>query len=157
MTPGIAISLARYTDSHEIAEMSRVLIEHGLPWSWRPGRIAREIAAPNKNVTVAREASSLAGFGIMEYLDDHAYLVLFAVRPSSQRQGLGSALLQWLEVSAAVAGVERILVEARRSNIGGRSFYSEHGYHEISIKHRRYSRVEDGVVLEKWLRSRGDA
>ena len=137
--------------------MSRTLIEHGLPWTWRPGRIAREIAAPNKNVVVAKDRGGLVGFGIMEYLDEHAYLVLFAVRARIQRQGVGSAILQWLVASAMVAGAERVRVEARRSNVAGRCFYSEHGYHEIRIEPRRYGGVEDGIVLQKWLRDRSEA
>ena len=157
MTPSIAIGLAQYSDSHEIADLSRTLIEYGLPWTWRPGRIAREIAAPNKNVVVARDQDRLVGFGIMEYLDEHAYLVLFAVRTSTQRQGVGSAILQWLEASALVAGAERVRVEARRSNVAGRCFYNEHGYHEVSIEARRYSGVEDGIVLQKWLRNTSEA
>jgi ribosomal-protein-alanine N-acetyltransferase len=119
--------------------------------------VAREIAAPDKNVLVARGQKRLLGFGIMEYLEAHAYLVLFAVRKDTQRQGVGSAILQWLESSAVVAGAERIRVEARRSNVAGRSFYNERGYHEISIGPGRYSRFEDGIVLEKWLRERSDA
>jgi ribosomal protein S18 acetylase RimI-like enzyme len=157
VTPSIAICLAQYSDSHEIADMSRTLIEHGLPWTWRPGRVAREIAAPNKNVVVAKDQDRLVGFGIMEYLDEHAYLVLFAVRASTQRQGVGSAILHWLEASALVAGAQWVRVEARRSNVAGRCFYNEHGYHELNIEPRRYSGVEDGVVLQKWLRESSEA
>jgi ribosomal-protein-alanine N-acetyltransferase len=157
VTPSIAIGLAQYSDSHEIADMSRTLIEYGLPWTWRPGRVALEIAAPGKNVIVAKDQDRLVGFGIMEYLDKHAYLVLFAVRSGTQRQGVGSAILHWLERSATVAGAERIRVEARRSNVAGRCFYNEHGYHELSIEPRRYSGVEDGIVLQKWLRDTSEA
>lgn len=153
MTPSVVISMAEFSDSHAIADLSRTLIEHGLPWTWRPGRVAREIAAPTKNVVVARGPDGFLGFGIMEYLDDHAYLALLAVHAGCQRRGIGSAILRWLERSARVAGSERILVEARRSNVAGRCFYSEHGYHEISIEPCRYSGMEDGIVLQKCLRA----
>jgi ribosomal-protein-alanine N-acetyltransferase len=131
--------------------MSRDLIEHGLPWSWRPERVARAIAAANTNVAVVREGKELDAFGIMEYWDDDAHLVLFAVRPTRQRHGMGSALLQWLEASALVAGSKRIRVEARRDNTAARSFYNEHGYHELVIRPRMYSGALDGILLEKWL------
>ena len=157
MTPSIVLRLAQYNDCGEIADMSRTLIEHGLPWTWRPGRVAREIAAPDKNVLVARGQDGLLGFGIMEYLEAHAYLALFAVRTCTQRQGVGSAILQWLEDSAVVAGAERIRLEARRNNVAGRCFYNEQGYHEISIEPGRYSKVEDGIVLQKCLRQKSDA
>lgn len=133
--------------------MSRELIEHGLAWGWRRDRVARAIASPDTNVAIVRARSGLAAFGIMEYLEDDAYLALFAVRRSSQRQGIGSALLAWLEASARVAGARRIRLEARRDNLAARGFYNEHGYHECAIEPARYSAMVDGVRLEKWLRS----
>jgi ribosomal-protein-alanine N-acetyltransferase len=55
----------------------------------------------------------MLGFGIMKYDDDVAHLLLFAVREDARRQGVGSALLAWLEQVALVAGVRRFVVEAR--------------------------------------------
>lgn len=143
-------------DAAAIAAMSRELIEHGLPWTWRADRIRRALAATHTNVAVIREAAELDAFGIMEYGDDDAHLVLFAVRRSCQRQGLGSALLRWLEACAVAAGSKRIRLEARKDNTAARIFYNEHGYHELAIEPRRYSGRVDGICLEKWLH-RSDA
>ena len=90
-------------------------------------------------------------FGIMYYADDDAHLLLFAVRASRQRQGVGSALLRWLEEAARAAGAQRIRVEARMDNAAARSFYNEHGYHERDRAPRMYSGRVEGVRLEKWL------
>lgn len=152
MTIDPPIQLALPGDAREIAAMSRELIEYGLPWNWRAARVEKAIRHPDTNVAVVRSASGLVAFGIMEYLDLDAHLVLFAVRRSSQRTGIGSALLRWLEASAAVAGAQRIRLEARWENIAGRSFYNEHGYQELVIKPGRYGAAVDGVQLEKWLR-----
>ena len=152
MTPTISVAIASPADAADIAAMSRRLIEHGLPWTWRPERVVRAIASPVTNVAVVKGKAGLDAFGIMEYWDDDAHLVLFAVRPERQRAGLGSALLQWLEASAAVAGSTRIRVEARRDNSAARSFYNEHGYHELAIKAQMYSGMLDGIRMEKWLR-----
>jgi ribosomal-protein-alanine N-acetyltransferase len=152
MTVDPPILLAGPADATDIAAMSRDLIEHGLPWSWRPDRVSRAIAAENTNVAVIRDQATLLAFGIMEYWDEDAHLVLFAVRRTHHRQGIGSALLRWLEKSAQVAGSQRVRVEARRENTAARSFYNEHGYHERVIKSRMYSQAVDGVHLEKWLR-----
>ena len=159
MTPAVAVHLAATSDARAIAEMSRDLIEHGLPWSWTPDRVNQAILDKDTNVAVVRDVRSLVGFGIMEYLDEDAYLVLFAVRADQQRQGIGSALLQWLEASAAAAGSYRIRVDARRDNDAARNFYSEHGYHEVQIKPLGYSERIDRIRLEKWFRSplRSDA
>jgi ribosomal-protein-alanine N-acetyltransferase len=146
------VRLASPSDAGEIAEMSRELIEHGLPWTWTRARVARAIASAHTNVAIVRTEGELTAFGIMEYLEDDAHLVLFAVRQANHRQGIGSALLRWLEASARVAGAQRIRLEARRENVAARSFYNEHGYHERVIRPRMYSGAVDGVRLEKWLR-----
>ncbi len=120
-----------------------------------PKRVSQTIDALDTNVAIVKEGGILVGFGIMEYLDSDAYLVLFAVRSDHQRQGIGSALLRWLEASARVAGARRIRLDARRDNLAARSFYNEHGYHERTITPRRYSGAIDGIRLEKWLHSTG--
>jgi ribosomal-protein-alanine N-acetyltransferase len=152
MTPALHIRIARAQDARGIARMSRDLIEYGLPWTWQPARVAGAIAAEHTNVIVVREDRDLVGFGIMEYLDEDAHLVLFAVRPASQRQRVGTQILAWLEAAAIVAGAKRVRLEARRENAAARHFYNEHGYHEITIKSRMYSGAIDGIRLEKWLR-----
>ena len=152
MTIDPPIRLAHPGDAGDIAAMSRELIEHGLPWTWRPSRVLRAIRSPETNVAVVREPGGLVAFGVMEYLESDAYLVLLAVDRAHQRRGIGSALLRWLEASAAVAGAQRIRLHARRDNVAGRSFYNEHGYHEVTIQPGRYSDVLDGIRLEKWLR-----
>ena len=153
MTVDPPIRLARPQDAQDIAEMSRNLIETGLPWTWRAGRVLVAIRNPETNVAIVRPDAELAAFGIMEYLEADAYLALFAVRPSSQRRGIGSSLLRWLEESARVAGAGRIRVETRRDNAPARTFYNELGYHEVAIKGGRYSDGVDGRLLEKWLRT----
>lgn len=155
MTPAAQVQIASPGDAGEIAAMSRALIEQGLPWTWQPQRVVRAIRAPDTTVAVVRERDTLLAFGIMEFLDVDVHLVLFAVRGTSQRQGIGSRLLHWLEASARVAGAHRIRLEARRDNDAARSFYNEHGYHEVVITSRMYSGAVDGIRLEKWLRPAG--
>jgi ribosomal-protein-alanine N-acetyltransferase len=149
------IRLATPADAPAIAALSREAIEHGLPWSWRPERVARAIANRDTNVAVIGEPGTLAAFGIMSYRGEDAHLLLFAVHRRHRRQGVGSALLQWLENVARTAGCFRIRLEARWDNAGARSFYNEHGYHERTIRPAMYSGVLDGVLLEKWLRIEG--
>lgn len=152
MTVDPPIRLAEPGDADEIAAMARELIEHGLPWTWRPARVLRAIRSPETNVAVVRTSGELVAFGVMEYLESDAYLVLLAVDRAHQRRGIGSAVLRWLEASAAAAGAQRIRLHARRDNVAGRTFYNEHGYHEVKIQLGRYSAILDGVRLEKWLR-----
>ena len=147
----LSIRLATSDDAAGIAAMSRDEIEKGLPWSWTEGRVAHAIRNPEANVIVAGPPGGLGGFGIMSYVGDDAHLLLFAVARSHRRQGVGSAMLEWLETVAREAGVRRVRVECRRGNDAARNFYGEHGYFESTIVHRYYRGVEDAIVLVKHL------
>ncbi len=151
MITDASVRLATSADAEAIATMSRDYIEHGLGWSWNAARVQRSIRDPDSNVAVVREGGTILAVGIMKYRDEVAHLLLFAVRRSHQRQGIGSLVLRWLESVAQGSGVTRIDVECRRDNVAARNFYGEHGYHEHVISRGYYGGVEDAVRLEKWL------
>ncbi|MEO8444553.1 MAG: GNAT family N-acetyltransferase, partial [Gammaproteobacteria bacterium] len=94
---------ARLADAQAIAEMSRRLVEVGLPWTWTPARVARHLRHPDSLVLTARAVAGgngvgpLAGFAIMHFGDDIAHLNLLAVGSRWQRRGLGRRLVDWLE------------------------------------------------------------
>ncbi len=146
------IRLATRDDARAIAALSRTEIEHGLPWRWTPPRVQRSVADARTNVCVAvQRDGALLGFGIMVYADDTAHLSLLAVDPNARRHGVGTALLLWLEQVAGVAGIERVQLEARRSNAAALAFYGRHGYQQTGTVAGMYLGVEDGVQLEKRL------
>ena len=135
-----------YVARHEIVSPSKVVV-----LAVRHQR--EEDFTADTNVAGVRERGELIAFGIMEYLDEDAYLVLFAVRPARQRQGIAADVLRWPEASAAAAGSSRVRVDARRDKPAARSFYNELGYHEVRIRPRAYGDRIDQVRLEKWLRA----
>ena len=145
------IRLATREDARAIAELSRREIEHGLPWRWTTPRVLRAIRDRSTNVVAALEQDLLVGFGIMSYADETAHLNLLAVNPQSQRRGVGSALLFWLEQVAGVAGIARIELEARQDNEAALAFYRRHGYRTTETMIGYYLGMEDGVRLEKQL------
>ena len=145
------IGFARRDDAQRIAEMSRDAIEYGLGWKWTTERILRCMRSEATNVVVAREGSALIGFAIMQYKDDEAHLLLFAVGAAHRRKGVGSALLSWLEATALTAGIGLISLEARTRNAGARGFYRRHGYQEVALVRGMYRGREDGIRIAKDL------
>lgn len=145
------VGLARPDEAHRIAEMSRDFIEYGLGWKWTPARILRCLRDSSTNVAVAREGDDLIGFAIMEFKDEEAHLLLFAVGEAHRRKGVGSALLSWLEETALTAGIGLIYLEARLRNAEAREFYRKHGYSEIARVRGMYRGAEDGVRLARDL------
>jgi len=147
----VKISLAHLDDAGPIAEMSRLLIEDGLPWSWTESRIRRHVRDPESAVIVAHEGRRMAGFAVMEFRDEHAHLDLLAVRPAYRQQGLGTALIRWLESSARTAGIFDIHLELRAGNQGARRFYERLGYSAVGRRPRYYAGLEDALCMARNL------
>ena len=147
---------ARLADAQIIAEMSRRLVEVGLPWTWTPARVARHLQHPDSFVLTARStgssSASLAGFAIMHFGDDIAHLNLLAVDNRWQRRGLGRRLVQWMEQSAITAGTFSLCLEVRARNPVALLFYRELGFDEMGRVPRYYSGREDALRFTKDLR-----
>ncbi len=143
----IRLGLARADEAAAIANMSRQLIEFGLPWSWTEQRILRCIGHRECAVVAARDRRHVAGFAIMDFFDQHAHLSLLAVRPGYQRQGIGRTLIEWLEGSARTAGIFDIRLELRATNDSARRFYERLGYRETGVKSGYYCGREDALRM----------
>jgi ribosomal-protein-alanine N-acetyltransferase len=151
MITDLQIRLAAPPDARPIAELSRDHIEHGLGWRWTPRRIAAALRSTEVNVAVASRGERLAGFGLMQYKDEDAHLLLLAVEPASRRMGVATALVAWLEKCALTAGIGAVYLEARAGNAGARALYRRLGYREVAWVPGYYLGEEDGVRLAKDL------
>jgi ribosomal-protein-alanine N-acetyltransferase len=147
----IRISLARIDDAGAIAQMSRLLIEDGLPWSWDELRVVRYIRHADSAVIVARDRRRIVGFAIMEFLDQHAHLNLLAVLPGHQKRGIGGGLVRWLESSARTAGIFEVRLELRAENHAARTFYQRLGYGDAGRRARYYAGREDALCMTRDL------
>lgn len=147
------IRLARPTDASSIARMSRDYVERGLGWSWTATRVLRHIRDRNTNVAVIQQGGNMLAFGIMHYDDEVAHLLLLAVHPSRRRRGMAAAVLNWLEVVASTAGIEKVRVETRVGAEPARALYRSRGYVEVERVSGYYRGVEDALRLEKDLRA----
>jgi ribosomal-protein-alanine N-acetyltransferase len=150
----IEILPARLSDASEIAFTSRLLIEHGFEWSWTPTRVARAIRHPETEVIAAKEDGRILGFAIMRLYDEHAHLFLLGVRTESQRRGIGTQLLEWLEELARAALVGTIRLEVRAKNRSARAFYRSLGYLEIGVAQGYYSGREDAIRMTASTKTR---
>ena len=145
------LELARLADAPVIAAMSSRLIEAGLTPSWPAERVARHIRNADSLVLTARHSGRILGFAIMQYGDAAAHLNLLAVETTSQRHGIGRALLGWLEQTAIVAGTFVVQLELRASNAAARAFYESKGYRETGRVTGYYQRLEDAIQMGRNL------
>jgi [ribosomal protein S18]-alanine N-acetyltransferase len=140
-----AIGFARIADAPALAAMSRDLVETGLGWEYRPERLARMIADANTVAVVTRDVRRPVGFAVMTFGDERAHLVLLAVRPSHQRQGIARSALAWLLESAATAGMISVHVELRATNPAAYALYCDAGFTE-TVRVPGYYRGREAAV-----------
>lgn len=148
----LTLKLAAAADAAPIAAMSRELIEAGLPWSWTPERVARNLGQRDTLVLTARDGERLAGFAIMQFGEERAHLSLLAVRPDYQRLGAGRRMLEWLTESALTAGIGSIHLELRENNSGARRFYLAQGFAETARIPGYYRGAETAVRMLRDIR-----
>jgi ribosomal-protein-alanine N-acetyltransferase len=142
---------AHVSEALAIASASRLHVEYGLRWRWTPARVRQEIRDPDTMVLVATVDGDLAGFAIMHFGDDRAHLQLLAVLPHYRRNGIGAALLRWLEQSCMTAGIQNIRLEVRSANHAAREFYAHAGYRYLGQIGGYYDGVEAASVMTREL------
>jgi len=148
----LRIGLARRDEAAAIAELSRELIEGGLPWSWNAQRVRYYIENRDSAVLAARDRRRLIGFAIMEFFEERAHLSLLAVLPGYQKLGVGKRMLEWLEASARTAGIFAVHLELRAGNDGARRFYERLGYAEKGRRRGYYAGREDALCMARDLK-----
>ena len=168
----IEFRLAKKSDLAKIAELSRDYIEHGLGWSWTTERVKKSYSCRNTNVLVACAKSQgldqvkrqikksqvpaghltnttqfVVGFGIMHYGAMEANLNLLSVIPQYRRLGIAKLMVQWLEKSALVAGIDVVYLQCRARNTAAQLFYQKLGYRKLRNMPKYYSGRESAVLM----------
>ncbi|MEM7465316.1 MAG: GNAT family N-acetyltransferase [Pseudomonadota bacterium] len=146
------IVLAKPKHAAHIADMSKRLIELGLPWhSWTTKRVAKAIRR-NDNVTLlCLLGRKILGFASMQFGEESAHLNLLAVEQVEQRAGHASAMLSWLEESCLIAGIRQVTLECRLSNSHAIRFYERRGFTRNEEARNYYCGIETAVRMVKPL------
>jgi ribosomal-protein-alanine N-acetyltransferase len=153
-SPPITLRMAELHDAPPIALMSRDLVEHGLPWAYRPDRIRRLIADRDTIVLVA-ERQGVVGFAAMPFAAEHPHMLLMAVRREAQRRGGGKRMIEWLLRTATTAGITSLHLELRADNHGAFQFYRALGFAPTVRVHGYYQGREAAIRMLRLLREPG--
>ncbi|XZO04033.1 MAG: ribosomal protein S18-alanine N-acetyltransferase [Microcoleus sp.] len=91
---------------------------------------------------------TLIGIGCLWAILEEAHIIMLAIHPQFQRQGLGQALLLALLKSAHDRQLERSTLEVRESNLAAVSLYKKFGFKEAGRRKRYYEDTgEDALVM----------
>lgn len=102
--------------------------------------------------TVIEQQGEVLGFCILQPVLDEANLLLMAVHPKMQGQGLGYRLL---EQSMALLKNEpvQIFLEVRETNIAAVKLYEKSGFHQIDLRKNYYPKSdgtrEHAIIMVK--------
>ena len=151
-TQHIVLQFAARSEAGALAALSRDLIEAGLGWRYQPHSVRGLIDDAGTVTLVARSGDALAGFGVMQFGDERAHLLLLAVRPACQRQGIARRIVRWLIDSAATAGIASIHVELRARNTSAYAFYCAQGFAETLRIPGYYAGRETAIRMLRMLR-----
>ncbi len=91
----------------------------------------------------------------MSFGDEHAHLVLLAVRATHQRRGIARRMTEWLLESAATAGIASIKVELRTDNAAAYALYRGLGFVEMLRAPGYYRGREAAIFMMRMLRPPG--
>jgi ribosomal-protein-alanine N-acetyltransferase len=87
--------------------------------------------------TVLEQQQQVLGFCIMQPVLDEANLLLMAIAPDFQGQGLGFQLLQ-KAIASLGTQCTQIFLEVRESNVAAIHLYQKIGFHQIDLRKHYY-------------------
>ena len=139
----------------EAADLKQVIaLADALPAAprWSVQAWQQMLAAGVRVMLVAEVGVEVVGFCVASVVMDTADLETIAVKPATQRHGVGWRLLAAAMEACAAAGARRMLLEVRASNVAAQRLYARAGFVE-SGRRRSYYRqpVEDAMGMEREL------
>ncbi len=96
------------------------------------------------------QGSQQVGHGVIQVIAGEAHLLNITVKPESQGQGLGLALLEYLMDRARDRQAAECFLEVRESNTSAYRLYERYGFNEIGRRRGYYPAVggrEDALVM----------
>jgi len=99
---------------------------------------------------VATRNGVIQGFYLLMFAPDVAHLLLIAVQPDAQRNGLGHKLLRHSEAEAMTRGLPALILEVRPSNHQAVAFYQNRGFRQLGVR-KDYYPNEGGAREDAWV------
>lgn len=95
------------------------------------------------------DAGQVLGYVFLYHAADEGEIPTIAVAENARRRGIGSALLDAAEESAASCGVKKIFLEVRESNAAARALYGKQHFTEVGKRKHFYEHPQEDAVVMK--------
>ena len=119
--------------------------------AWTDALFLAELAevSISRDVSVAILDSELVGYASFRYVGKQGDVNTVAVASDQQGNGIGTALMDWLESQAALRNVREIFLEVRSDNEAAIKMYDARGYERIDIRRNYYGNTIDANIMRK--------
>lgn len=119
-----------------------------VPWSEKS--LIEETDNEVARFFVCVDGEDVVGYAGMHLMSGEGYIDNIAVKPSYQRQKIGSALLERLILTASRENAEFISLEVRKSNDAAKALYEKFGFVSVGTRKNFYDMpTEDAVIMTK--------
>lgn len=96
-----------------------------------------------------QDSSGILGYIVMYISFEEGEITNVAVDPEKRKGGIGSGLMKEFLLHAREKGVERIVLEVRKSNVPAIGLYRKTGFEELGIRRNFYEQPkEDALIME---------
>ena len=140
------IRLMQAADVEAVVKIERLVQSH--PWTLKQF----QDAVTAYQSTVIEVQGQVAGFCILQPVLDEANLLLMAIDPAQQGQGLGYQLLE-ASVTMLKNNPVQIFLEVRESNQAAIKLYEKSGFHQIDLRKNYYPNAngsrEHAIIMVK--------
>ncbi|MEG4517358.1 MULTISPECIES: ribosomal protein S18-alanine N-acetyltransferase [unclassified Microcoleus] len=117
-------------------------------WTWETEDCESDQNLAGTGTPPLQIPQTLIGIGCLWAILEEAHIIMLAIHPQFQGQGLGQALLLALLKSACDRQLERSTLEVRDSNLVAVYLYKKFGFKEAGRRKRYYEDTgEDALVM----------
>jgi [ribosomal protein S18]-alanine N-acetyltransferase len=137
----VRIAAAGPADIPAVMEVMRVSFDPAYGESWSATQCDAMLALPGTAMHIAWTDKSPAGFTMSRVIAGEAELLLIAVKPDKQLNGVGRFLLDYVRESVALLGAKSMFLEVRAGN-SAIQLYKSVGFVQIGFRQGYYKGLD---------------
>jgi ribosomal-protein-alanine N-acetyltransferase len=137
------LKIVQNQDLPQVLELDHVC----LGGMWTLDGYQREIESPNSLLISLELENHIIGLGCMWAILEECHIVLLAVHPDYQGQGLGKLLICSLLKDAVDRKLEHATLEVKANNNKAIALYQKFGFKQAGLRKKYYPTGEDALIL----------
>ena len=108
---------------------------------------------------IQTHSDGVSGFAIQSIALDEAHLLNIGVASRFRKRGLGTSLLDKLELAAKAMGCKKVVLEVRKSNTNAINLYKNNNFKQVGLRKEYYRsspnyEKEDALLFSKTVKRR---